>query len=163
MACSAPWMLQIIDQIEPPLNVCGDCVISCQISDSLSFQTSVHFPGSAQPSYPTFVTPPFGAVFTTAPFAETGSANNEVEDFLGKGDDDAAGQSQETVGTLAGIVGLEAETDLHNAPAKQNQPTARMRPKIKSLRLLTTVMGSPAAKAVTPMLMVSVRARTAIT
>ena len=34
---------------------------------------------------------------------------------------------------------------------------------IKSLRLLTTVMGSPAAKAVTPMLMVIVRARTAIT
>ena len=54
-------------------------------------------------------------------FRETGSANNEVEDFLGKGDDDAAGQGQETVGTLAGIVGLEAETDLHNAPAKQNQ------------------------------------------
>ena len=42
------------------------------------------------------------------------------------------------------------------------RPTARMRPKIKSLRLLTTVMGSPAAKAVTPMLMVSVRARTDI-
>ena len=43
MACSAPWMLQIIDQIEPPLNVCGDCVINCQISDSLSFHTSNAF------------------------------------------------------------------------------------------------------------------------
>ena len=41
--------------------------------------------------------------------------------------------------------------------------SAELFKQIKSLRLLTTVMGSPAAKAVTPMLMVIVRARTAIT
>ena len=49
------------------------------------------------------------------------SGGDKVEDFLGKGDDDAAGQGQKTVGTLARIVGLEAETDLYNAPAKQDQ------------------------------------------
>ena len=41
--------------------------------------------------------------------------------------------------------------------------SAELFKQIKSLRLLTTVMGSPAAKAVTPMLMISVRARTAVT
>ena len=81
----------------------------------------MHFRGFEQPSYPTFVTPPFGAAFTTAPFAETGSADDEVEDFLCKGNNDTAGKRQESIGTLAGIVGLEAEADLHNAPAKQNQ------------------------------------------
>lgn len=57
----------------------------------------------------------------TAPFAETGLTHNEVQDFLRKGDDDAACQSQETVGALRRVVGLEAETDLNDTPAEQDK------------------------------------------
>ena len=49
------------------------------------------------------------------------SAGDEGQDFLGEGDDDAAGQGQEAVGTLAGIVGLEGKAHLNNAPAQQDQ------------------------------------------
>lgn len=51
-----------------------------------------------------------------APFAEAGSTHDEVQDFLCKGDDDAACQSQETVGTLRRVVRLERQTDRTNEP-----------------------------------------------
>ena len=57
----------------------------------------------------------------TAPFAETGSTHDEVQDFLRKGDDDAACQSQETVGTLRRVVRLERQTDLNDTPAEQEE------------------------------------------
>ena len=57
----------------------------------------------------------------TAPFSETGLTHDEVKDFLRKGDDDAACQSQETVGTLRRIVGLERQADLNNAPTEQDE------------------------------------------
>lgn len=49
------------------------------------------------------------------------SAGDESQDLLGEGDDDAAGQGQETIGTLAGIVGLEGKAHLNDAPAQQDQ------------------------------------------
>ena len=56
-----------------------------------------------------------------ANFTYKESAGNHGQDFLGEGDDDAAGQSQEAIGTLTGIVGLEGEAHLHDAPAQQDQ------------------------------------------
>ena len=68
---------------------------------------------------------------------------------MAKGDDDAACKGQETVRSLRGVVGLQGQTDLHNAEAQQDKPMARISPKIKVDRLLITVMGSLAANAVT--------------
>ena len=56
-----------------------------------------------------------------ANFTSKESAGNHGQDFLGEGDDDAAGQGQEAVGALAGIMGLEGQTHLHDAPAQQDQ------------------------------------------
>lgn len=50
-----------------------------------------------------------------------GSAGNQGQDFLGEGDDNAARQRQEAVGALAGIMGLEGQTNLHDTPAQQDQ------------------------------------------
>ena len=66
---------------------------------------------------------------------------------------------RKTVGTLARIVGLEAETDLHNAPAKQNQADRTDEAEDKVAEVVDDGNGSPAAKAVTPMLMVSGRGK----
>ena len=49
------------------------------------------------------------------------TTGDEVQDFLGKGDDDTTGQSQENVGALGRIVGLQRQTNLDNAPTQQNQ------------------------------------------
>ena len=48
-------------------------------------------------------------------------AGDQGQNFLGEGDDDAACQSEEAVGTLRGIVGLQGQTNLDNAPAQQDQ------------------------------------------
>ena len=48
-------------------------------------------------------------------------AGDHGQDFFGEGDDDAAGQGQEAVGSLAGIVGLQGKTHLHDAPTQQDQ------------------------------------------
>lgn len=49
------------------------------------------------------------------------SGRDEVEDLLGKGHDQAARQSEKTLGTLGGVMALEGEAHLHHAPAQQNQ------------------------------------------
>lgn len=64
----------------------------------------------------------FGAVFSTAPIVITGLADDEVKNFLRKGDDDATGKGQEAVAALGGIVALEGQTNLNNTPTKQDQP-----------------------------------------
>ena len=48
-------------------------------------------------------------------------AGDQGQDFLGEGDDNAAGQGQEAVGTLRGIVGLQGQANLDNTPAQQDQ------------------------------------------
>ena len=42
------------------------------------------------------------------------------EDFFRKGDHDPAEQTQEALGTLACVVALDRHTDLHDAPAQDN-------------------------------------------
>ena len=49
------------------------------------------------------------------------SARDQVQNLFGKGDDDAACKGEKAVAALAGIVGLERKSHLHDAPAKQNQ------------------------------------------
>ena len=46
---------------------------------------------------------------------------DQGQDFLGEGDDDATGQGQEAVGALRGIVGLQGQANLDDAPAQQDQ------------------------------------------
>ena len=48
-------------------------------------------------------------------------AGDQGQDFLGEGDDNAAGQGQEAVGTLGGIMGLQGQANLDDAPAQQDQ------------------------------------------
>lgn len=48
-------------------------------------------------------------------------ADNQVENLLGKGDDDTACESEKAVRSLRGIVGLQGQTDLHNAKAQQDK------------------------------------------
>ena len=49
------------------------------------------------------------------------SGGNKVKDFLGEGDYQPTGQGEETLRTLGGIMALEGQTDLHDAPAQQDQ------------------------------------------
>ena len=76
------------------------------------------------------------------------SAGNQGQNLLGKSDDNTTGQSEETVGSLAGVVGFEGEADLHHTEAQQDHTNGPDEAKNESLRLLITVNGSPAAKAV---------------
>jgi len=48
------------------------------------------------------------------------STGDQGQDFFGKGNDDAAGNRQHTVCSLRRIMGLQAETELQDAEAKQN-------------------------------------------
>ena len=49
------------------------------------------------------------------------SAGDKGQNLLGKGNDNAARQGQEAVGTLGGVVALEREAHLDDAPAQQDQ------------------------------------------
>ena len=49
------------------------------------------------------------------------SAGDKGQNLLGKGDDNAARQGQESVGTLGRVMALEGEAHLDDAPAQQNQ------------------------------------------
>ena len=44
-----------------------------------------------------------------------------LQNLLGEGDDDTTGQSQEAVASLGGVMGLQGQTHLDNAPAQQNE------------------------------------------
>ena len=48
-------------------------------------------------------------------------AGDKGQNLLGKSDNDAARQGQEAVGTLGGVVALEGEAHLDDAPAQQDQ------------------------------------------
>ena len=49
------------------------------------------------------------------------SGGDKVKDFLGEGDDKAACESEKPLGALAGVMGLEREAHLDNAPAQENE------------------------------------------
>lgn len=55
------------------------------------------------------------------PLCADKSGDDEVQDFLGKGDDNTACEGQEAVGTLGRVVGLQGQTDLNDAPAQQDE------------------------------------------
>lgn len=48
------------------------------------------------------------------------SAGNQGQNLLCKRNDNAAGQSEKTVGPLAGVVGFQRQTDLHHAESQQD-------------------------------------------
>lgn len=50
-----------------------------------------------------------------------GLANDEVKNFLCKGDNNTTGESEEALTALRGIVGLETEADLYDTPTEQNE------------------------------------------
>ena len=50
------------------------------------------------------------------------SARDQGQDLFGKGDDDAARKGEKAVAALAGVVGLERKSHLHDAPTEQDQP-----------------------------------------
>ena len=48
-------------------------------------------------------------------------SGDQREDFLGEGNHNAAREGEKTVAALAGVVAGERKTDLHDAPAQQDQ------------------------------------------
>ena len=48
------------------------------------------------------------------------SAGNQGQDFLGKGDHDAASHGEHTVGALGGVVGFEGQANLQDVEAQQD-------------------------------------------
>jgi len=48
------------------------------------------------------------------------SAGNQIKNLLGKSNHNTSREGQEAVGSLAGIVALEGQTDLHDAEAKHD-------------------------------------------
>ena len=75
------------------------------------------------------------------------SPGDESEDLLRKSYYNAARDGEHAVGALGGVVALEGQAQLEDAEAQQDEPMARMREKMKSLRFVTTASGSSAAKA----------------
>ena len=58
----------------------------------------------------------------TLPLLENkNSGGDKVKDFFGKRHHEAAGQRQKSLGTLGRVVALEGQTDLHHAPAQQDE------------------------------------------
>lgn len=50
------------------------------------------------------------------------SPGNQGEDLLSKGDHDTAGDGEDAVGTLGGVMGLEGQAHLQNSVAQQDEP-----------------------------------------
>ena len=50
-----------------------------------------------------------------------GSGDDEVQNLLGEGDNDTAGQGEKAVGPLGGVVALEREAHLDDAPPKKDE------------------------------------------
>src|SRR5699024_8736224 len=48
-------------------------------------------------------------------------ADDQVQDLFCKGDDDTAGKRQEALAALAGIMALQRQAHLNDAPAQQDQ------------------------------------------
>lgn len=65
------------------------------------------------------------------PLCADKSGDDEVQDLLGEGNDDAASKGQEAVGTLGRVMGLQRQTDLNNAPAQQNEADCTDQPEDK--------------------------------
>ena len=82
---------------------------------------------------------------TTFPLALS-SRSNEVEDFFGKGNHQPTGQSEKALTALAGVVALQGQADLHDAPPQQDKPTARISEKMNVERFSTTTSGSSGGK-----------------
>lgn len=49
------------------------------------------------------------------------TADNEIQNILSEGNDQAAKNTHDTIGSLAWIMALEGQTKLHNTPAKDHQ------------------------------------------
>ena len=65
------------------------------------------------------------------------AANDEVQDFLGKGDNDTASEGQEPVGALAGVVALERKADLDDAPPEKDDADSPDQAKDKGAEMVT--------------------------
>ncbi len=59
---------------------------------------------------------------TAFPSLAQSSRGDEVEDFFGERNHQPTGQRQETLAALAGVVALQRQTDLHDAPPQQDKP-----------------------------------------
>ena len=84
--------------------------------------------------------------------------DNQIQNLLCKSYNDAAGQSEKAVASLARVVALQRQAHLHNAPAEQDNPH-----RADKLRLFTTDSGSPSAKAVTDSAAMSAKVSTTLT
>ena len=105
-------MPSITLQIPPPLKVAGSCVRSCQSSVSLPFQVS-----RAELRLSTIQ-----FVDASPPARSRGcAAGDQVEDLLCERDDKASGECQKALRALRRVMALKGKTDLHHAPAEQNQ------------------------------------------
>lgn len=63
------------------------------------------------------------------------STNNEIKDFLCKGNDDATREGQETIGALRGVMGLQGKANLDDAPAKQDETDSSNQAKDKGAQV----------------------------
>lgn len=54
-------------------------------------------------------------------FSDNRSTYDQIQNFLGKGDYNAACKRQKAVAALAGVMALKGHTDLHHTPAQNDQ------------------------------------------
>src|SRR5699024_11041478 len=77
--------------------------------------------GSIEVAYDPAVTHGASPPFLIHSGTSDSGADDQVQDLFGKGDDDTAGQRQEALAALAGIMALQRQAHLNDAPAQQNQ------------------------------------------
>ena len=120
MPCMTPLTPTITFQMSPPLKFSGVCVMSVHSSASLSFQMprecsrlcitqlslmfyTSYLHGKCVPSWDAF-----------------SNHSDQGENLLRKCDEESAKQAEEALRALAGVVALDAHTDLHDAPAEDD-------------------------------------------
>lgn len=124
MAWMPPWMVTMVCQMVPPLNVWGDSVSRNHISDSLSFQVSRAFSK-------------FSTIQLLSNEVHLQTKHREIcrwanlpvivldctngcENFLGERDQQTAEQAEKALGALAGVVALDAHAHLDDTPAQND-------------------------------------------
>ena len=140
-------------QMEPPLNCSGLWVISCQISDRYLFQVSRAFCRFCTTQLSDIQRPPFrqkqGRAAVARPYAAVfHQPVIRVKISLAKVITTPPAKVRKPLALWLGSWDLRERPICTTPKPSRIIPIARMRPKMKSLRLLITVKGSLAAKAV---------------
>ena len=125
MACNAVLIFWHNSHIAPPLKCCGVSLTSDHISVSLEFHVANAPSRFSTIQLSSKLSPPEkdSRLFHWKQAAESRLCSllqNQIQNFLCKRDDQTAEKGQEAGAALRWVMGLQAQANLHHAPAKQD-------------------------------------------